>query len=969
MYFVLFVQLFIYISPTIADSITITDAGSSTTMPGMGAVIYCDWTSDGPITHVDIYISDDAGSDWWLLAGNEPNDGTFDVGPKWRCRTADQCLLRVEDSSNPATFDVSDYFTWEFGYTSIGSYLTIDGPSVVFENTTTQYNCYYNIVWESEGPGCDPYPTLVEAEWSMVLSRIASIDKNTGLLTVDNVNSDIKITILAKYDGDSVSKAIIIKNSFPAPPKPYTEVYFSDDFEDGNMNGWDLKTPARWSVGDQKGRFGAYINTSAYTPGANDRLGEYAIINTYNHENFDLKFKGSTLEQLPVNAHADYCIPFNFHDDDDYFYLMINNAPGSSGLYQITNNTRIEVGLIFEDLMSDYNYHDWEIRKRGNQMWLFMDDNAIFYSDKVSGSAKFGIGSYNDAAVFDNVEIRVPETLQPYPLYNGFELIQNNAPVYEKDQTLSCSWGDYDNDGYEDLIVANAQPVGLILFRNLQGNGFEQINNSAIVTVPNSTFSAAWGDYDNDGLVDLYVAQYQGANNILFQNEGNGIFTSTGIIPPNGGNSLASCWSDYDCDGNLDLYVVNLNQINFLYKNNGDSTFTQISGQPEANGFLDKSYSAAWIDFDLDNDIDLFVSNLSQSKKLYNNNGDGTFTDVAAGDLTSSGPTLSSAWGDFNNDGFPDVFIPQNGDVNKLFINNGDGSFTQSDQSAVFTQTALSVMGVWEDIDNDGFLDLIVANEENNYSCIFINDQNGTFVPYTLNNRDGWSVTTADYDNDGDMDVYFGNPYGDNKLYKNTVGTANHWIRLACQGVNSNVSGIGSRIRVKAKLDGVTATWQTRQLTQQSSCGSQSMITAHFGLGQASIIDSIQIIWPSGKVFNTTHVQVDQILTIKESDVSKIEQIPMTPSTFSLCQNFPNPFNPETIISYSIPASMIVKLIVYNINGEEIDVLVNEEQRAGVYEVSWIAKDAAGKMLPSGLYIYKIVTDSYQKTRKMLLLR
>ncbi|MFQ5675188.1 MAG: FG-GAP-like repeat-containing protein, partial [bacterium] len=211
-----------------------------------------------------------------------------------------------------------------------------------------------------------------------------------------------------------------------------------------------------------------------------------------------------------------------------------------------------------------------------------------------------------------------------------FTRITTGDIVNDSGLSGGCSWGDYDNDGDLDLFVSNLSDDDNFLYSNNSDGTFTKITVGEIVNDGGKSVGSSWGDYDNDGDLDLFVANEHGQNNFLYQNSGNGTFSkiTIGAIVVDGGNSLSTSWGDYDNDGNLDLYVANSGNNNFLYQNNGDGTFTSITTSTivEMGNFR----GCNWVDYDNDGDLDLFVAIWGDNNFLYANNGNGTFnTDPA----------------------------------------------------------------------------------------------------------------------------------------------------------------------------------------------------------------------------------------------------------------------------------------------------------------------------------------------------
>jgi len=217
---------------------------------------------------------------------------------------------------------------------------------------------------------------------------------------------------------------------------------------------------------------------------------------------------------------------------------------------------------------------------------------------------------------------------------------------------------------------------------SLYGQSFTKITIGDLVNDGANSQACSWGDYDNDGDLDLFVANRNNQNNFLYLNNGNGTFTkvTSGSIVNDGGDSQGGSWGDYDNDGDLDLFVANRNnQNNFLYLNNGNATFTKISSGSIVN---DGGHSEAcsWGDYDNDGDLDLFVANrYNQNNFLYLNNGNGTFTKVTSGSIVNDGgDSQGGSWGDYDNDGDLDLFVAnRNNQNNFLYLNNGNATFTK----------------------------------------------------------------------------------------------------------------------------------------------------------------------------------------------------------------------------------------------------------------------------------------------------
>ena len=445
-----------------------------------------------------------------------------------------------------------------------------------------------------------------------------------------------------------------------------------------------------------------------------------------------------------------------------------------------------------------------------------------------------------------------------------FTRISAGDIVNDGGESWGCAWGDYNNDGWLDLFVANQ---GNFLYRNNGNGSFTKITAGDIVSAGGDFRGAGWGDYNHDGFLDLFVANSGGQNNLLYRNNGDGTFRKIigGAIATDGGNSRGGAWGDYDNDGLLDLFVAN-DGNNFLYHNNDNRTFTKITAGDMVNDGRN-SFSAGWGDYDNDGRLDLFVTNWGQNNFLYRNLGNGTLITTDA-IVNGGGDSAGAGWGDYDNDGDLDLFVANYGQNNLLYQNNGNGTFTGITGSAIVNDGGNSYGSSWGDYDNDGDPDLFVANYgQNNF--LYRNNGDGTFTRITggaIVNDGGNSTGCAwgDYDNDGDLDLFVANFGQDNFLYRNN-GNGNNWINIHVVGTVSNLSAIGAKVKVKAAIKDKPV-WQMQEISGQTGAFSQNSLNAEFGLAKATIVDSLQIEWPTGAVNVYTRVKVNQFLTIRENN-------------------------------------------------------------------------------------------------------
>jgi len=459
-----------------------------------------------------------------------------------------------------------------------------------------------------------------------------------------------------------------------------------------------------------------------------------------------------------------------------------------------------------------------------------------------------------------------------------FIKISAGAIVNDGGFSASCAWGDFDNDGDIDLFVSNGQPGEESFLYSNNGDGtFSKV--TGLLLSSDNSLASSWGDFDNDGDLDLFLgARSRVEESALYRNDIVEFTKSRVPAEDNGGISGAS-WGDYDNDGALDLFLAVDNfeggqrqvSVNRLYRNNGDE-LARITSTILDDDLLRDSRGCAWADYDTDGHLDLFLA-AGGNNFLYQNNGNGSFTKITTGEIvTDGGSSQGGSWGDYDNDGDLDLFVANtNGQDNFLYRNNGNGSFTKISEGAIVNDAGLSSGSAWADYDNDGDLDLFVANTTGQDNFLYRNEGTGNFTKISegVIVNDGGSpsgAAWADYDNDGDLDLFVANEFGENNaLYKNT-GNDNHWLNVQLTGSLSNRSAIGARVNILASING-SPVRQTREISAQTGYRSQNSMRAHFGLGDAASIDSMRISWPSsGSVNIYTNVPVDTFLTLRENN-------------------------------------------------------------------------------------------------------
>ncbi len=523
----------------------------------------------------------------------------------------------------------------------------------------------------------------------------------------------------------------------------------------------------------------------------------------------------------------------------------------------------------------------------------------------------------------------------------------------------SVAWGDYNGNGFEDLYITNSQSQNHLL-QNL-GNGSFVDATTLVVANNQQSGSAEWGDYDNDGDLDLYNSNW-GTSNRLFNNNGMGIFTDTTVgVVGDMNDSPGVSWVDYDEDGFLDLHVSSIHGgMDLLFQNDQSGSFLNAASIPIDNP--EESLDAAWSDFDNDGDMDCYVVNLYAFNDLWINEGSGLFIPLNNPLLMDTGVGSGACWGDYDNDGDMDLYLSNQGTANRLFRNDNPGFSDVT--SGLLGDTGISTGASWGDYDNDGDLDLYVVNR-NGANRLLRNDGGSMFTDDTsglLDNADaGQGTAWADMDNDGDLDLFLVNEGSGNLLFRNDFNNNNHWVELALEATNGNRSAIGARIRV------VTANGtQHRELGSGAGAKGQNSLRVHFGLGNATVIDTLAILWTNGGQEFHTGLAVDQLLTYQQhhlSDVVPEADLSIVPPVSAA----PNPFNPQTTIRYELASDGLVSLEIYDVAGRKVRSLEVGAQSAGAHQVTWRGDDDSGHQLSSGVYFARLKTDRKVQVVKLMM--
>jgi tetratricopeptide (TPR) repeat protein len=584
-------------------------------------------------------------------------------------------------------------------------------------------------------------------------------------------------------------------------------------------------------------------------------------------------------------------------------------------------------------------------------------ENAIRYFTEVLESSQSEIFSQNDGNANSTSELKTQQaakwllnvahmTLGNYPQgvpekYRVPESVFHTESETPKFHNIAGALGldtfdlcggvicdDFDNDGHLDIITSTWDPQGqLNFFRN---NGEGQFVNQTEAAGLKGIFGGLnvnQTDFNDDGHLDIFVTRGAWTRssgqipNSLIRNNGDGTFTDISFVAGLAGPGLdfptqVAQWSDVDSDGDLDLFVGNEHNAETikapcqLFRNNGDETFTDIAKSAGVENFR-FTKGASFGDFDNDGDPDLYLSNLREPNRLYRNNGDRTFTDVAKSlNVTQPSASFPTWFFDFNNDGNLDLFVASytgnidnlvnhycgeesNHEPSRLYQGDGKGGFIDVTVQQGLNIPMLPMGSNFGDLNNDGFLDFYLGTGDPNYESLtpnmmFLNKGGTRFEDITMGGgfghlQKGHGVAFADLDNDGDADVFeqmggafLGDKFG-NILFENP-GFENNWLSIQLVGSQSNRAAIGAKIEIRVEEDGPPRSiWRT--VNSGGSFGSNPLRQT-IGIGKASQVKELRIHWPTtGDSQSFTDVEPNQFYRIFE-DSDQLDKIPVKP--FSL---------------------------------------------------------------------------------------
>ncbi len=555
--------------------------------------------------------------------------------------------------------------------------------------------------------------------------------------------------------------------------------------------------------------------------------------------------------------------------------------------------------------------------------------------------------------------------------------IVGSPALLDSSLTTGCSWGDYDGDGDSDIFFANGNDGGASawdrLIRNDEDGSFSL--QTTVLESPGPERFGVWGDYDNDDDLDLLVTSWGPER--LYRNDGSGEFVDVSTpIFSNTSETYAASWVDIDNDGDLDISLGHRDQPPQFLRNDGSLGFADAT--PPAASSLDPSfvYSTAWSDIDGDRDQDVYIVRNSVTNRLLRNEGKFKFTDITAPPLNSIGAGHGAVWGDADGDGRFDLYVTNLGDGNRLFRNLGGGAFSDESHGEP-ASSGYSAGCAWGDYDNDGRLDLYFTNAyavnkllHNDGGLAFTNASEGVL----LQPGGGGGTSFCDFDQDGDLDILLANlnEAQSNRLFRNDRPLVSEWLEVSLVGTESNRNGIGARVGVWG--NGLE---QWREISAGSGFCSEGPLSAHFGLGLASlrgrgVVDSVVVQWPSGIDQVVRDIPPNRMITVVETDVATGVADPLAPEPpghdgMGIVSVRPNPFRDAASVFFRLSRPGGARLDIFDVHGRRVRHWEESQFPAGESVVEWNGAGESGRRLAAGVYWVRLEGAGWTDSRKVVL--
>lgn len=568
------------------------------------------------------------------------------------------------------------------------------------------------------------------------------------------------------------------------------------------------------------------------------------------------------------------------------------------------------------------------------------------------------------------------------------------------------SAADYDNDGLIDFYFVTRDPtnpfrVGTanLLFKNHGDGTFENVAKEAGVEgiidtsrVPANklilNYGASWGDFDNDGDVDLFLTNK--GRDQFFENVGDGTFVD---ITQNAGlatlvrESTSAAWFDYDNDGDLDLYVSSYGSYgedntskNVLYRNEGDKTFEDVT-QTAGVGDPGYTYSTMVFDANLDGWPDLYCVNDFGANRLYINRGNGTFREATHEfGLENDGHGMGVSLGDFDNNGLFDIYLTNIADDlefewSPLFMQTRVGTFLDISVQSGTGITNWAWGCEFLDFDLDGDLDLYVVNGFSGDSYnnrMYRNEGSGVFSDFSFESgaasyEEARGLAVVDFNNDGCLDILVANWRKAAQLFINNIGSGNY-LKINLIGQQSNRDARGAIVSITANNKTYFRSNDGIELFGQSKT------PLHFGLGPAQLVQRVHVKWPgpSGSQQEFHDISSNQTITITEG-VNVITDVadhpPALPQDFRILGNSPNPVRDITTLYFQTPNENRVKIEIYNLLGQRVATLLDQSVASGMHSIQWDTNRNPLSRVSAGVYLVRIQSGSLVDKHKLVVIK
>jgi enediyne biosynthesis protein E4 len=568
------------------------------------------------------------------------------------------------------------------------------------------------------------------------------------------------------------------------------------------------------------------------------------------------------------------------------------------------------------------------------------------------------------------MKIHLISTLVCYTMVVHAQFSLSNTSINKAiADSRSVNFVDINNDGWDDIFISNGKRGGqkdFLFINDTKGDFIQQIDNMDLVTQSKPSDGASFADYNQDGYIDAVVANWYGEIDDLFLNDGKGklqLNANGGVASPTYGETAV--FADVTGDGLLDIYITNSagNKKNILYKNIGNGLFSRLTNHILLTG-AKPSRGVIFSDLNNDGHLDVFITNEEgNTNDLFIGKGKGEYDIYTKGTIANSlGNSITASVGDIDNDGDMDIFIGNAGGLENYLYKNINGDFIEVED--IVSNTGNCAFGsAFADYDNDGDLDLYVSSgfcSESMKNRLYSNNGNGIFTDVSellpRENICSYGCAWGDANNDGFLDIMFANCQNGsadtehaNSLLLNTKNN-NNWIKFNLIGVESNTKAIGARIKVKAQLAGKSI-WQIRDISAQTGYAGQNSLLAHVGLLDATQVDSVVVIWPTGKKEIHTNLSSNKVHTITEGKTTGNSAVYSAKNlSFAI---MPNPTVNDTAINIDIVSNIATDAVVKicSIDGKVIHIEnakiligknkleVDKKMSSGTYTVSLLVGD------------------------------